>query len=74
METVSDILEALGGPTKVAEALNRPDVTPRQWRRRGNIPTDYWPDLITLGKRLGKPITADALLRACTAKPVQAAQ
>jgi hypothetical protein len=74
MDTVSHILDSLGGASAVGRELKLPQVTPRQWKRRGNIPTTYWPDLIALGERVGASVTADALMRACTVRTTEAAE
>lgn len=68
MDTVSSIIDAFGSAAEVGRELHIPEVTPRAWRRRNRIPTNYWPDLIAAGRRRGLLINADTLLCAHTTK------
>jgi hypothetical protein len=50
MKNIADIVEAFGGPTALASALNRPMTTVASWAVRGSIPVEYWPELVDLAK------------------------
>jgi hypothetical protein len=58
MATVSEIIEALGGATAIARAIDVPVTTAHSWKRANYVPAWRVPALLTLAKKLGKPITA----------------
>lgn len=58
MDKVSDIIEALGGTTAVARAIDVPVTTAHAWKRAEFVPSWRVPALVALAKKKGKPITA----------------
>ena len=66
MQSPSDILRSLGGPSRVAAALgiSNPS-TVIKWGLRGSIPAKHWPALIAVAQQLKvEGITPDRLLAA----------
>lgn len=57
METVSDILDELGGVTAVSNTTGIPFTTVHSWKRAGFVPRWRIPTLVSLAERLGKGIT-----------------
>jgi hypothetical protein len=57
MQTVSLILDELGGVTFVANETGIPLTTVHSWKRAGFVPRWRIPTLVNLANRLGKPIT-----------------
>lgn len=59
-----DLIRALGGTAKVADACGVTDGAVSLWKRRGSIPPGYWSRLITLAADLGdKTVTLESLVR-----------
>lgn len=58
MDTVSDILDALGGVTAVANETGIPLTTVHSWKRADFVPHWRRPILVDLAERLGKPVTS----------------
>ena len=51
MNTIYELVEALGGNSIVANHLGKPfPSTVSEMKRRGNIRVEYWPSLIELAK------------------------
>lgn len=69
METVPDILDALGGVTAVSNETGIPLTTVHSWKRAGFVPKWRIPTLVTLAQRLGQQVTEDSF----PARPQQAA-
>lgn len=46
IETVSDLINELGGPTAIARATGYQRGTVALWKYRARIPRSAWPDLI----------------------------
>lgn len=61
----SELIEALGGNKAVADALAcRHQSAPSQWKMRGRIPADVWPQVIELAALAGiTGISSDWLAR-----------
>jgi hypothetical protein len=57
MKTVPDILDALGGVTAVSNETGIPLTTVHSWKRSGFVPKWRIPTLVSLAKRLGKPLS-----------------
>lgn len=55
MESVSDVIEALGGPAVLAKEvvgpLEKDASTVRQWKKRNSIPEEYWISIAEFAKR-----------------------
>lgn len=64
MNTIYDLIEALGGNSVVAHHLNKPhSSTVSEMKRRGNIRVEYWPELISLAELRGiEGVTPEALM------------
>lgn len=58
MMTAGEIIEALGGAAKVGKAIKAPITTVHGWKRVGHVPPWRIPDLVTLARKVGQPITA----------------
>ncbi|UYW25875.1 hypothetical protein OKC48_21790 [Methylorubrum extorquens] len=66
METVRDIILALGGPTKFGRACGfekNPGARGSDMLARGSIPVVYWPRVVAEGQALGLPIDNDLLVQ-----------
>jgi len=57
MQTVPDIIEALGGATVIANETGIPLTTVHSWKRAQFVPRWRVPTLVSLAEKLGKPIT-----------------
>jgi hypothetical protein len=55
MNSIDDLFEALGGPTKVGQIIGKRVEHAGSMKSRGSIPVRYWPSLIVSerGKELG---------------------
>jgi hypothetical protein len=63
MKTVPDLIEALGGSTRLAGKLNLPIATVGAWKARESIPTRYFPQLVRLASQQKvKGVTLKALV------------
>lgn len=51
MDSVTQIVEALGGTSAVAAALARPTSTVSSWKSRGTIPAAHWQRLTTIARQ-----------------------
>lgn len=63
MNTIAEIILALGGPTKVAKATgvsHAARVT--DWRRYGSIPVKYWPALQAAAEDHGVSLSYEQLV------------
>jgi hypothetical protein len=58
----ADLIDRLGGPTEVSRHLGRPFQTVRFWRRRSNIPPEYWPEVLDLARLRGIRASAATLM------------
>lgn len=58
MGNVSEIIEALGGATAIARAIDVPVTTAHSWKRANYVPAWRVPALLKLAKKLGQPVTA----------------
>jgi hypothetical protein len=67
MESVAQIIDRKGGPTRVAAALSRKPGLVRVWKHRNHFPRAVWPELIVTFPDL----TMEVLLRSedSTAQP-----
>ncbi|CAN7452297.1 hypothetical protein LJR235_002918 [Pararhizobium sp. LjRoot235] len=62
------IINELGGLTKTAKALSRPErpfaiSTVQGWKERGRIPQEHWDPLIEAGCAAGKHIEYEMFLK-----------
>lgn len=48
METVSDLIDSLGGTIVAAKALSAPASTVSAWKSRNSIPSSHWPRIVAL--------------------------
>lgn len=62
--SVSDLIDAFGGPTEFAKVLRRNPSTASEMKRAGSIRVSYWPSIIEAAAARGlEGITADLLVR-----------
>lgn len=63
MHSVVELFQKFGGPAAVARAIGKKQSTASEMKRRGSIPVEHWPALISSpqGQKLG--LDADALVR-----------
>lgn len=59
MRTVSELIDAKGGPTVFAAQVNRSPGAVRVWKHRNYFPRDVWPEII----RAFPDIDLDKLIR-----------
>jgi hypothetical protein len=50
MESVSELIEPLGGTSAVAAALALPVTTVSSWKVRDQLPSRYWAPIINLAR------------------------
>jgi hypothetical protein len=74
MSTPGSIIDALGGTTPVAEALQLSKSTVSGWRERpGGIPAPHWAALVRLaGERDRNEITLELLAEMAARQPLEA--
>lgn len=53
MQTISEVIDAIGGTTKAAAALDVPMGTVAAWKHRDSIPSEYWPDVVRVAAEIG---------------------
>lgn len=46
MQTISAVIERLGGASVLASKLHLPSTTVASWKHRGSIPVDHWRKLV----------------------------
>ncbi|GEP00565.1 hypothetical protein [Methylobacterium haplocladii] len=66
MNSVREIVEALGGPTKfgrICGFLKNPGARGSDILARGSIPVDYWPCIVDYATANALPIDNDCLVR-----------
>ena len=74
MSSVDDLITDLGGPQRLATTLGVNANAVRQWKSRGTIPPEYWPELIELAEQKKRPgVTWDFLRAARKAASKRAA-
>lgn len=60
MQTIPQIIDALGGPTEVARLTGQPVPTVSAWKHRNKIPARHWPSLVSIAREKGvKGITLE---------------
>ena len=70
MVSISEIILALGGLTRVARHFDCPVTTVQKWRDSGRIPPERWLSLIEMASSLGRDdITSDLLVRLHAPQP-----
>lgn len=47
LDTFKDVIEAFGGPTKFAEAIDIPGFHAQSMKTRDSIPPAYWKDTVS---------------------------
>jgi hypothetical protein len=64
MKTVSDVIQAFGGPTAFSKVIGKRPSTASEMKRNRSIPVAYWPKVIAAAAKLKiEGITADDLVR-----------
>lgn len=62
MNSIAEIIAALGGPTKVAKTFDAPPRLVTDWRRSGSIPVRYWPALQAAAEDHGVSLSYEQLV------------
>jgi len=63
MKTVPDLIQALGGSTRLAGKLNIPIATVGAWKARGSIPSRYFPSIVRVAaQQKVKGVTLESLI------------
>ncbi len=65
MQTISEIVDAFGGPTEFGKACGfkeNPASRGSDMRRRNSIPVDYWSQLIRAAESKGLSISYETLV------------
>lgn len=64
LKTISELIDAFGGPTEFAKVIDKNPSTASEMKRTGSIRVPYWPKIIAAAadRRIGN-VTADALMR-----------
>lgn len=68
----SQIIQALGGPAKIAAQIGVPPNTVAYWRHRNSIPANRWLAITRVDGAADAGVTAEALAAAFAAQPEQA--
>lgn len=64
METVTHIIDALGGNRTFAELIGAPhQSTASEMKRRKSIPVRYWPVVLEAARTKGLTLSSDDLVR-----------
>jgi hypothetical protein len=70
MDTIPELIDALGGPTAFAKFIGKGASTASEMKRSGRISVDYWPAVKAAAKECGlRGIDDAALARLNLAKP-----
>lgn len=64
MNTISDIIETLGGNAALAADLKTGASTVSEMKRRGSIPVKHWPALLQRAQGMGVELTEKQLMDA----------
>jgi predicted SpoU family rRNA methylase len=62
MNSIADIVAALGGPSNIAKALEASPRLVTDWRRNGSIPVRYWPALQAAAEDHGVSLSYEQLV------------
>ena len=63
MKTVPDLIQALGGSTRLAGKLNIPIATVGAWKARESIPSRYFPSIVRVAaQQKVKGVTLESLI------------
>lgn len=75
MQTFSQIIDALGGYAKAADAIGVPAGTVSAWKTRDSIPPAYWHRLVNAATAQGiSGVSLETLARMSETKPVKAGE
>lgn len=70
--TISELIDAFGGPTRFAKIINKNPSTASEMKRSGSIRVDYWPTIVAAAPLQEKPIpgvTLESIARMHIAAP-----
>ena len=63
MHTIGDLIEKFGGSTKFAAIIGKNPSTASEMKRRGSIPVEYWPAVLSAARECGfKEVTIEKLM------------
>lgn len=65
-KSIAEIIDALGGPTAMAQAIGTSQPNVQGMKERRSIPYQWWPVLIPALKSVGVRLTAEDLLKIMT--------
>lgn len=68
METISDIISAMGGPSKMARLLGTNQSTVSEMKRRRSIPPKWWNPILETDEAQAARLTLSDIHRICTRK------
>lgn len=72
MQTFSQIIDALGGYAKAADAIGVPTGTVSAWKTRDSIPPAYWHRLVNAATAMNLAgVSLEALARMSEVKPTK---
>jgi hypothetical protein len=70
MDTIPDLIDALGGPTAFGKIIVKGASTASEMKRSGSIPVEYWPTVIEAARERGlRGVNEAMLVRIHCAKP-----
>ena len=62
--TIPELIDAFGGPTKFARIIEKEPSTASEMRRRSSIPVRYWPKLVDAARERNiEGVNNDALVK-----------
>jgi hypothetical protein len=62
MRTLDDLYSTFGGAAVIGRIIDKPVEHAAAMRRRGSIPVEYWPALLSSAKANGIRLTSDMLM------------
>jgi hypothetical protein len=74
ISTHSEVIEALGGVSRLVELTGVPLTTASMWRLRKSIPAKHWPAVLSEAQRLGHDLSLDRMVAMLPAKQQEPAQ
>ena len=63
MKTHIDLIDALGGSTRIATALGYEIPTVGAWKHRNKIPSEHWPEIVNYAREAGLKISLEGMFK-----------